>query len=72
MTNLSTKALTDQNVSQYARALIRMHGRRAPYFAALHAMARQESGEAEGSRLWLAVERATLRLIAQGTEETVH
>ena len=69
---MSTKTLNDQNVPQFARVLIRMHGHRAPYFAAIHALARQESGETEDSRLWLAVERVTSHILSLGSEKAVH
>ena len=69
---LAMTPLTEQSVHQYAQALVYMHGRQAPYFAAMHALARRESSEHEAWRLWLAVGDATARLISVKSDQRLH
>ena len=64
--------LTEQNIHQYAQALVEVHGENAPYMAAIHALARRESREPDASRLWLAVGERSAAIIAGSATETLH
>ena len=65
-------SLTEQSVHEYAQALVFVHGSQAPYFAAMHALARRESSEHEAWRLWLAVGDATAQLISVRSDQRLH
>lgn len=65
-------ALTEHSIHQYAQALVDVHGRQAPYMAAIHALARRESSEPEGWHLWLAVGEVSATIICGQTTTPVH
>ena len=65
-------SLTEQNIRQYAQALVEVHGEHAPYVAAIHALARRESHEPKASQLWLAVGETSAAIIAGEAAGTLH
>jgi len=62
----------DRKAREYAEALVLVHGRRAPYFATVHALARRESGEPDLCRMWLAAGAAARKMLARKTGRRVH
>ena len=64
--------LTERNIHHYARALVEVHGKNAPYMAAIHAIARRECREPDASRLWLAVGEKSAAIIAGSPAGTLH